>query len=355
MPTTCSINKNSHRYQALRAMSGISEFSLDSMITLFQDKFGRMPELDELPRVNSEPYLKEVLHAKTTKSMIGVDPEVLLDYTGASTIEEANHWLNNQYKDLEITLTEFQSFVAMEIKHRPSQYTQQLDPVDVETNNDLIKNRIVFNQRLSQMQKLYGIEIIPLETRDIAQMGIPNAGVVKGFVRDNTIYINTDIATLDTPIHELLHIFLGATRYQDPQLYFKLVSSVETLPNYSEFAQEFKNRTKGDVNEEIFVQEFSKHLAGLPSMFDDINKTDISKIFYNVLRNIDTFISGQYSVKSLSNIFDKSVLELSKILGSTVVNNQQQGSLNDATIHRLLGNMKEDLFKRGLLEEVCNG
>ena len=77
--------------------------------------------------------------------------------------------------------------------------------------------------------------------------------LLKGFVKDGNIYINVDNSTMDTKVHELMHIFLGGVRYSNPELYFSLVNQVEQLPRYEEFASNFPNRTRGDINEEIFV------------------------------------------------------------------------------------------------------
>jgi hypothetical protein len=38
-------------------MSGIPTIMLDAYVGRYLDEFGRYPELDELPGVNSEPYL----------------------------------------------------------------------------------------------------------------------------------------------------------------------------------------------------------------------------------------------------------------------------------------------------------
>jgi hypothetical protein len=94
-----------------------------------------------------------------------------------------------------------------------------------------------------------------------------------------------------------MHIFLGGVRYTNPELYFSLVNQVEQLPRYNEFASNFPNRTRGDINEEIFVQEFSKYLTKSPSIFDNFG--DINELMYEIYRNIDTLIDGNYSVKSL--------------------------------------------------------
>lgn len=348
----CEINKNSFKYQTLKNMSGISEYSLDSFISAFQTKFGRMPELDELPKVNSEPYLNKTLNIKKLSTIKSIETDKLLDYTGTTTVEEANIKLNNLYKDLEIILTPFQSFTSIEVKHRPTQYTKIKEPLDIETF--LQDSTTILSKQLQKMQKLYGINIIPLSTDEIAELGVPNSSLVKGFVKDGNIYINTDNATLDTKVHELMHIFLGAIRFSNPNLYFSLVNQVEQLPRYEEFSQSFPNRTREDVNEEIFVQEFSKYLTKQPSIFDSFQ--DLNMLMYEIYRNLDTLIDGNYSVKSLQESpFGNTLEELFTKLQSESVINKQYGSLDDATLHRTLANVKEDLMQKKLLEERCYG
>jgi hypothetical protein len=147
------------------------------------------------------------------------------------------------------------------------------------------------------MQKLYGINIIPITADEIQELGISNSSLVKGFVKDGNIYVNIENSTMDTKVHELMHIFLGGVRYTNPELYFSLVNQVEQLPRYNEFASNFPNRTRGDINEEIFVQEFSKYLTKSPSIFDNFENMD--ELMYEIYRNIDALIDGNYSVKSL--------------------------------------------------------
>ena len=348
----CEINKHSFEYQTLKDMSGISEYSLDSYISTFQTKFNRMPKLDELPKVNSEPYLEKTLGIKKLSNIKTVNTSRLLEYTGTNTVEEANVKLNSIYKDLEVTLTPFQSFTSIEIKHRPSIYTSIKEPLDIEEFKQ--DGTTILTKQLDKMQKLYGIKVIPVSNDEVSELGIPNSSLVKGFVKDGNIYINVDNSTMDTKVHELMHIFLGGVRYSNPELYFSLVNQVEQLPRYEEFASNFPNRTKGDINEEIFVQEFYKYLTKSPNIFD--NFENIDELMYEIYRNIDTLIDGNYSVKSLqTSAFGHTLEDLYKNLQSENVVNKQQGSLDAATIHRTLANVKEDLMKKQLLEERCDG
>ena len=348
----CEINKRSFEYQTLKDMSGISEYSLDSYISTFQTKFNRMPKLDELPKVNSEPYLEKVLGVKKLSNIRTINTDRLLEYTGSTTVEEANIKLNSIYKDLEITLTPFQSFTSIEIKHRPTMYTSIKEPLNIEEfKQDGIT---ILSKQLDKMQKLYGINIIPVSGDDIQKLGIPNGSLVKGFVKDGNIYINIENSTMDTKVHELMHLFLGGIRYTNPNLYFSMVNQVEQLPRYQEFSLRFPNRTRGDINEEIFVQEFANYLTKSPSIFD--NFENIDELMYEIYRNIDTLIDGNYSVKSLqTSAFGSTLEDLYRNLQSENVVNKQEGSLDEATLHRTLANVKEDLMKKNLLEERCDG
>ena len=98
----CEINRNSFKYQTLKNMSGISEYSLDSFISAFQTKFERMPELDELPKVNSEPYFKKTLNMKEYSSINSVETDRVLEYTNTDTVEEANIQLNKVFKEISL-------------------------------------------------------------------------------------------------------------------------------------------------------------------------------------------------------------------------------------------------------------
>jgi hypothetical protein len=66
-----------------------------------------MPKLDELPKVNSEPYLEKTLGVKKLSNIKTINTDRLLEYTGTNSVEEANIKLNSIYKDLEVTLTPF--------------------------------------------------------------------------------------------------------------------------------------------------------------------------------------------------------------------------------------------------------
>jgi hypothetical protein len=113
---------------------------------------------------------------------------------------------------------------------------------------------------IGKLNHFYGTDFIYGTSEDLASI-VPNAAVSKAFVHNGKIYINTDLATIDSPIHELLHIFLGSMRYTDPTFYFNLVTQARSFPSFEHRASFYKNRTELDLCEEIFVEEFAKLLT----------------------------------------------------------------------------------------------
>jgi hypothetical protein len=73
-----------------------------------------------------------------------------------------------------------------------------------------------FNEIIDKLQTLYGINIIPITNAELSQdrwASITGTKGVKSFIYNGNIYINTDIATVDSPVHEFLHLLFGSIKY----------------------------------------------------------------------------------------------------------------------------------------------
>jgi hypothetical protein len=119
----------------------------------------------------------------------------------------------------------------------------------------------VFNK----LANLYGINFRNVTIADLQNdkkfESVIDAKHTNAFILDGEIYINMDVADIDAPMHEISHLLLGSIKYQNPQLYSQLVGISEQLPNYSELVKNYSNRTRSDINEEIFVTELAKFAA----------------------------------------------------------------------------------------------
>lgn len=348
------ININSVEYQTLKAKSGLSDFELKAECRPFLDKYGRFPYLDELPNSNSEPYLKESIEMTDTSAKI----DKILEVTGAESIEEANVILNDQHRDLEIELIPLRKTAHIEVKHRPSVYnTEELEMVEFDDN---INSHVLLNQTIDKLSKLYGINIIPISTSELMSEEwkdkVPDAKNTSAFIYNGNMYINTEVASIDAPLHEMTHLFFGSIRFTNPELYSSLLQYAQNFGDYTDLVRTFKDRTQNDINEEILVEEFSKYLVGEKSQLDDLNEIVRYNLLYDMGRIFDSVLMGQRSVNSIdkSNLGYMTLRDLAKKVKSSILTNSFKGSLDDNTLHRIEMNTKAALLREGKLQEFCS-
>ena len=112
---------------------------------------------------------------------------------------------------------------------------------------------------------------------------IKNLKDFKAFTHDGIIYMNEDLSTIDSYVHELSHIILAALRTQDPDAYNILLSKVDEIPE--NFASIYQGLTRNDLKEEYLVHLFSSYFTDVDSSavtdtMDSIDwETVVKKIF----------------------------------------------------------------------------
>lgn len=290
--------------------------------------------------------------------------------------------LNNVPKELERTILEAEGFLSQPeidgalanltnpitvetLKVGKGQYLLRSTNKDVKLNSyhsDPVNGNVRINKLealLDRLSDLYGIRFNRVTSSEL-RLGnfkelIPDATRVNAFILNGEIYINTDNASDDAPIHELSHMLLGSLKSTDYDLYSALVNSVESLDNYDSRLEEFPNRARMDVNEEIFVDMFARHFTENLELPVDSNL--MNKAEYEIKRNIDSAIFPNESTTkvSLDSISNKSFSEIMDLFGTsineTTIANAFNG--NESGTNRRLANIKEDLLKQGLLKEYC--
>lgn len=347
------INKNSVEYQSLKAKAGVPELLLETVCSRFLEQQGRFPYLDEIPGANSSSFLKSILKLSDYK---GTSIQNILDYTSTTDINEANTVINNIHRDLETEIIPIINDAIVNIKQRSSDQIMKLTQKYTPDTN--VNSQIWIIQALDKLSNLYGIKINEITDEMLLSEEWSHIDkMVDGFIQNGQIYINTDRASVDTPIHEMMHLLLGSLQFTDSNIYYQLVNTVETLPQYKELSQNFVNRTKSDINEEIFITEISKYLAGIPSAFEQLSESSLYEINYNIRRILDTILSGELSTKTLTDdvLYNQSLRSLAKLTNSNSMNNTFSGTFNEegSALHRKLNNMKSDLIEKDLLKEIC--
>jgi hypothetical protein len=83
------------------------------------------------------------------------------------------------------------------------------------------------------------------------------------------------------------------------RIYEQIISSAENLNSYNEISIKYPNRTKTDIDEEVFVTELAKYLTGRSNELSNLPDALKHEIFYNINRTLDTMLMGDASVKCI--------------------------------------------------------
>lgn len=349
------INTESAEYRALKQRSGLSDFQLKvGLRTYWADHEGLWPHLDELPLVDSENSLRESLKIRKSDNSAKIDD--ILQATTTGSVEEATIYINNNHRDLNTTIFPVADRAIVNIEKRPSPYKL----VQGEARDLSVVNPQVFiGQALENLAQNFGIQTIFKTTRELKEMGIldqvPEGVEVSAFVLNGNIIVNADVASVDAPVHELMHVLLGSLKFTQPDLYYNLIQVAQQLPTFEERAALYPHRAQSDMFEEVFVQEYARYLSGLPSEFSKLDPELLYQLDYEVSRTLDTILNGDNSVRLLPRAirFGSSLKTLGVIVNSKNMESKFREFSESAYMSRILANMKTDLFKQKKLEEVC--
>lgn len=350
MADFCSL-KQTHEYKHLQEMSGMSTDIFDNEVEAFVDINGRMPHLDEI-NANSSEFLKNNIGFNNGYA----SKDKILQYTGTENIRNANIEINIRHEDLIVKMDELASSVKTTIERRPSK-------TGVKETQHSNLNNIEATQTLKnicrQISTLYGVDVELVNTQEILRMGVQEGVIAKGFIKDGKIYVNTDIADIHTPMHELLHLIMGTVKAHNRELYNRLCDMVGKRPGFAMRNAQYTNRSMRDLQEEELVEQTARMLFGVKSSFNDFSTEDLSEFAYQFSRAIDTILDG----KSSSSCIDivgalrdgKTLFEIgntlcSKLLDNTSVFRIDYGSSRES---RMISNMKTELFNNNLLTEEC--
>lgn len=358
-------NQEDQAYQKLQEASGLSEFKLRAFVSQFYDKHGKFPELDQIPGADSEAFIREKLEAKSVGNYTRVTTDKVLQYTGAVNLKEAQHKLNNEFRDKNISILDKEDGTALiKISKRASIYGDLYERGNLEIPNTVERPDSVgiVTSMVSRLNDLYGIPMHAMSTVELnALFNTTDSQITQAnaFVYNGEVYINTDYASVDAPLHEFMHLIIGQVKSQDRKLYDTLLQQVTNIPGFEKQFQLYKNRSFSDVTEEILVTEYAKFITDpfYDGMFNFLNEDtpQSQDFFYNITRAIDNVLIPQQSSASIKDqrILADSALNLAKKLGGAIMIPERLGSLKDSEEHRRLQNIKRSLLEQGKIIQDC--
>lgn len=358
MANFCTL-QNTPEYQRMKQCASTSDIpALDLLSKYHVLDHNKLPRYDEIDFLDSQELLKHALNI-TNNKIKKTNIETLLEYTGTQSIDEALPILHNKlHPDLLIEVYPMGESLLLTINKRPS-YSKGKPTILQKSEVYLEEHKKqIFQTMLFELKQKLGINFNYISVSDLNNEfwgNIANdAKLSNGFIYNGEIYINTDLADIDTPLHELTHILIGNIRFIDPELYLKLLESVAQIPNVLNTGK-YLHRTKNDILEEILVTEFSKYLVDQPSIFDTLTKELSHDVKYYLYRCLDTMLNGEYSVKTINHkmLGNNTLTSLSEQVHSKKFANTRTSSVDESMMHRMVNNQKSELLKSGELIEEC--
>lgn len=346
--------KETNKYKTSQKMSGMSEDEFGLVVKSFIDTYDRMPHLDEIG-CDTSTYL--INNTKIDENGYTLK-ENIHNYTGTDNSKDAQIKLNNIHEDLIIKLDEKKDNYKVNIEHRPYKF----DPSDLVEDSKRVspsRREMTLEYVCERISSLYGVDVEMTNTNDILSMGVSEGIIAKGFVKDGKIYINKDLASVNTPMHELLHLIMGTLKAHNRTLYNSLCNRMVNNNGFKYRSKQFTNRTMNDLLEEEFVEQTSKMIFGLKSAFDEFTNEEISEFSYLLNRALDTVLNGKYSVSNgdvINEIRNNMTLfDLMQDVRSRIFDSEEAINLDvyDSKYSRELENLKSKLFSKNLLKENC--
>lgn len=194
-----------------------------------------------------------------------------------------------------------------------------------------VKGDVQMNEKYSRPEPIIGImnEVIDefnrqfkigatLLTQDEINSQFPDVPAgTKAFVRNGNIYINGSLATSEDVIHEYTHLFLGALKAQNYDMYVKLLERVMKSNDdwvgkvLTRIENRYPNLARQDLYEETFVALFADFLSGknVNNMFADV-KSEVDstmKSIFNLATDEDFNSLYRGRVKTIFQTFSKDI------------------------------------------------
>lgn len=210
----------------------------------------------------------------------------------------------------------------------------------------------LINEVIDEFNRRFEVGAELLTQDEISQRFPDIPAGTKAFIRDGKIYINGSMATSEDVIHEYTHLFLGALKAQNYDMYTKLLDKVMSSKQdivestKSGLRRIYPNLANSDLNEEVFVKLFADFLSGkrVDNMFDDVKaKVDSEmKSIFNLATEEDFNSLYRGRVKSIFQTFSKDIGRVGNGL-----------DFSKGTVFRQAANWISDQMEKGDITERC--
>lgn len=206
------------------------------------------------------------------------------------------------------------------------------------------------NNVVEYFNKQFGIGINSVTRSELEQLSIDNnlglenkLDVVKAFVYNGQIYINTSNANAEDLFHELSHILLGVVKAKDIDMYNELVSAYKTKSNYkylfNTHRKTYRHYSEQDVIEETIADMIAAEMFKQKQLgTSDFKGNDILALFESILKKSERFTQ---SMNDNGLGFSKYINQLLDENGNEMQRNMR------------ITNLVRDYISEGKIQEKC--
>lgn len=210
----------------------------------------------------------------------------------------------------------------------------------------------VINNLCAFLVEKYGVVINFVNNFQVAQVA-GTSETTAAFVYNGEIYINTDKATIEEPLHEFLHLVLMTLKSNNPDNYYTLVRSVESHPLFKQTSRLYEGEINIEILEETFIKLLTstfKHRIKNEGIFSEeiFNKTINESI--QELLHLEESIEEEDTMDLLTN----PIGEIMTMFGTSLMG-EPEGLIDNKSILKMLeySSVIKDLLEEGNLIEDC--
>lgn len=365
------LDRNSLEYRTLYKIvkgSGISGFLFDSIASHFVEKYGRFPKLEEIPKLDSSKYLIDQLGVTVKDNNIKVKKETLLKYLGLSAdadLKTVADKLRKIHTDLVISdVIIFDNLYSFSFHKYPTKWDRVESYPDVKVSdffNINILNSLIESILSESDKKVFKVTDAELN-KPFWKNKIDHARkITKAFIYNGDIYINVDHASIEDPVHELLHLVLGSLAKSDYKVYSTALNTLrDAIPKYIESQKGSDKSSELDILEEIFVKELSKYLTGQKSMLTSLPESIKEELSNMVKKSFDRILYAQSSTNTIPDLKlfsdEYSLKDICEYLNSLYSQSNQdsiKSFIKDSTEYRIESNILNNMIKNKDVIEQC--
>lgn len=203
------------------------------------------------------------------------------------------------------------------------------------------------------LENKYGIKINYIGNENIKDFPDINISTAAAFIYNGEIYININKASIEEPLHELLHLVLITLKNSDSDTYYTLVNSIKDHPNFSKISKLYSDDINTEQLEEVFVKlisaTFRKNILS-SGIFND-------ETFANAINSAISELLALTLTTENEDPFDllgNSVAETMTLFGSNLLG-AEDGLIDIKGVTNMLevSGLIKKLINDGNLKEIC--